>query len=255
MFGPLSVRRWLAGDGTMRSSGGASMVLYDTVDTLVENNLVDCGTSSGISDKDNSVRNSIRENVILDRDAHSNDASSLTPIQRTWLPLDSGLNLMAQDGAQDLQISHNLLENSDINLGVQCFQTSCAMKNIYLHHNTIIAGGIGFTWGAFEPLSTNFNTFYNVFAVAAQPPYGVLWGEANPPYNKLRFNRNIVQTSSTRIVQGDGSAASISRTDWQTSMGFDKDSIFAVSGLVEGSAEKAGLLVTYPLFGQYGHRY
>ncbi|MES2935674.1 MAG: hypothetical protein V4805_19550, partial [Pseudomonadota bacterium] len=242
-FGPFEVRSWLAGDGTTRTSGGSSMVLYDVANGLIENNLVETKTYSGISDKDNSVNNTFRENIILG----PADGS-----------MGNGFSMMAQSNASGLHMHHNLLENSDITLGAQCFQTTCVMEKVFLHHNTLAQGRTNFAGGPYQPGSNTYRFWFNVVSNNVKAPFSGCSGEDNSSMlAKWQIDKNLYKNNASLVLDNDWcpSTYDANLTRWRNTLGFDINGTFTTSTILTGSGETTGVPTNGAWFGVVGHGY
>lgn len=93
---------------------GSSTVMYDVIDSLVEDNLIYNIDGNGIHDKDNSLRNVHRGNFIYD--TH-----------------DAGIAISNQYYSYNVEVSHNIMQ-SELRVGGQ----PQSIGNISVHNNTII---------------------------------------------------------------------------------------------------------------------
>lgn len=195
--------------GTYVGNGYAT-TLFDAGHSLIENNQLNLGkVNGGFHDKDNAQHNTYRENYIVFSDAH-----------RTAM----GIQISAQDNSANVHIHHNLLINSGIHLGVQCFQTTCSMRDHDVHHNTVVKHRIGLGWGPFNPTSYGTRISHNIISNGSLSPYGGLSCQSRPVglASQLAASANLIESSHTLAFKdsectGNDMAWSV----WQSTYGFD----------------------------------
>jgi hypothetical protein len=234
----------------MLSSGAYAMTLFDAGDSLVENNQIHPGaTSGGIHDKDNSQGNTYRENYIAFSAADANE---------------NGIAISAQANSIDVHIHHNLLINAGVRLGLQCFQESCYMRNHDVHHNTIVGAGLTLSWGVFNPTSSGTRFSHNIVSSGSVVPYA--WhsclGSVPSTFDtQLDMAANLIETTSPlalRDTECSGGPMNMSWSTWRNSHGLDSASsgsvVTSTTALV-GSGPTLGLPGTDPRRPQRGHLY
>jgi hypothetical protein len=234
----------------MSSSGAYALTLFDAGDSLVENNQVRLGaTSGGIHDKDNSQGNTYRENYIAFSPANANA---------------SGIMVSAQANSIDVHIHHNLLINSGVRLGLQCFQETCFMRNHDVHHNTIAGAGLTFGWGVFNPTSVGTRFSHNIVSPGIAAPYA--WhsclGSVPAAFDtQLELGANLIETTNAlamRDTECSGGPMNMSWSTWRNPHGMDTalsgSALTSTSALI-GSGPTLGLPDTDPRRSERGHLY
>ncbi len=206
----------------MKSSGAYALTLFDAGESLVENNQIRLGaTTGGIHDKDNSQNNTYRENYIM---FASGNARS------------NGIQISGQANADKVHIHHNLLVNAGIYLGTQCFQASCYMRDLDVHHNTLAGQHISFSWGPFNTGSYGTRISHNIIDSGSVAPYYGLSCQASVPATfttNLSAGSNLI-TSSHALAFKDSECTGrdMSWATWQGTYGMDT----AASGSTYGNA-------------------
>ncbi|TDR39211.1 parallel beta helix pectate lyase-like protein [Tahibacter aquaticus] len=235
-FGPLQ----------MTSNGAYAATLFDAGDSLFENNQIRVGPiSGGIHDKDNSQRNTYRENYIA-----------------FAAPNPHGIHVSAQDSSEDLHIHHNLLVNAGIRLGLQCTAASCVMRNHDVHHNTLI--GLRFGWGVFNSGSSGTRIAHNIFTSGSATAYSWHSCLSAVPANfatQLSIGHNLIETSNTLAMHDTecgGSPMNMNWASWRNSHGMDtvlSGSVVTTSAGLLGAGPTLGLPIGDPRRVQLGHLY
>ncbi|MGB0133261.1 hypothetical protein, partial [Dokdonella sp.] len=234
----------------MLSSGAYALTLFDAGDSLVENNQVRIGaTTGGIHDKDNSQGNTYRENYIAFSAADANE---------------NGIVISAQANSTDVHIHHNLLINSGIRLGLQCFQESCYMRNHDVHHNTIAGAGLTFGWGVFNPTSFGTRFSNNIVNSGSVAPYAWHSCLATVPAafdTQLEIGANLIETSSSsalRDTECSGGPMNMNWSTWRNPHGMDtaaSGSAVTSTSALAGSGPTLGLPASDARRPQRGHLY
>jgi hypothetical protein len=234
----------------MLSSGAYALTLFDAGDSLVENNQLHLGsTSGGIHDKDNSQGNTYRENYIAFSVADANG---------------NGIQVSAQANSMDVHIHHNLLINTGIRLGLQCFQETCYMRNHDVHHNTIAGAGLTFGWGIFNPTSFGTRFSHNIVSSGSVAPYAWHSCLGSVPINfdtQLEIGANLIETSSAlamRDTECSGGPMNMNWSSWTSTHGMDavaSGSLITSTSALVGSGPTLGLPVNDPRRPQRGHLY
>lgn len=197
----------------MFSSGAYALTLFDAGDSLVENSQIRLGaTTGGIHDKDNSQGNTYRENYI----AFSPDNAN-----------GNGIMVSAQANSTDVHIHHNLLVNTGIRLGLQCFQETCYMRNHDVHHNTIAGSGLTLGWGIFNPTSAGTRFSHNIISPGATAPYA--WhsclGSVPAAFgSQFHAGANLIETTSSlalRDTECSGGPMNMNWSAWRGTHGMD----------------------------------
>jgi hypothetical protein len=249
---PLSRHRFLFQDndfGTfvMNSSGAFAMTFFDVGESLIENNQLRLGaTTGGIHDKDNSQRNTYRENYIEFSTQNANN---------------NGFQVSAQANSDSVHIHHNLLINSGIRIGLQCFQETCYMRDHDLHHNTIDGAGIVFGWGAFNSGSFGTRVSHNLVRSSSAPYawHSCLSAVPTAFATQLVARSNRFETSNALAMLDDecgGSAMNMSWTIWRDTRGMDTSasgSVLSATSDLVGAGPTLGLPGADPRRTLYGH--
>lgn len=193
----------------------AAMVLFSAGDSIVENNQMRQNQTSsigkGIVDKGWPDHNTHRENYI-----------ELAANQ----PEHDGIFLMAQDGAHNMHVHHNLLINAGIVLGGQCFQTTCPFVDNTAHHNTMVNGGVVLSWGPLNPPSSGTRVSHNIIKSATSAPYYGLSCIARPSttdiISKLSFGSNMIESSNALALKdSECSGNDMPWAEWRGTYGMD----------------------------------
>ncbi|GAA5170466.1 hypothetical protein GCM10025770_33430 [Viridibacterium curvum] len=232
--------------GTYVGNGYAT-TLFDAGESIIENNQLNLGkVFGGFHDKDNSQHNTYRENYIVFSDAN-----------RTGM----GIQISAQDNSANLHIHHNLLINAGIHLGLQCFQSSCYMRDHDVHHNTVVRSGIGVNWGPFNPTSYGTRISYNLISNGSQAPYGGLSCQSRPANlaTQMSVAANLIESSnSLAFKDSECTGNDMNWAVWQGTYGFDTtasgSSVSSTSALT-GSGALTGLPASDARRGTRGHQY
>jgi hypothetical protein len=237
------------GNFQMSSSGAYAMTLYDVGDSLVENNQIRLGAvTGGIHDKDNSQRNTYRENYIEFSAANANR---------------NGIQVSAQANSERVHIHHNLLINSGLRLGLQCFQQTCTMRDHDVHHNTLVDAGITFGWGAFNPNSGGTRIRHNLIR-SEDAPYAWHSCLGNLPANlvaQLSAATNRLETAhplAMRDTECSGSPMNVGWASWRDGLGLDAEasgSVVSAASALQGSGALTRLPSGDPRLSVIGHRY
>ena len=232
----------------MKSSGAYALTLFDAGESLVENNQIRLGATTGaIHDKDNSQNNTYRENYIS---FTANNARS------------NGIQISGQANADKVHIHHNLLVNAGIYLGTQCFQASCYMRDLDVHHNTLAGQHISFSWGPFNASSYGTRVSHNIIDADAVAPYFGLSCQASVPATfttHLSVGSNLIASRhALAFKDSECTGRDMSWATWQGTYGMDT----AVSGSAYGgtsplvsSGPRTGLPVGDTRRTQRGHQY
>ncbi|WP_298210299.1 hypothetical protein [Acidovorax sp.] len=226
---------------------GYATTLFDAGESLIENNQLNLGqTFGGFHDKDNSQYNTYRENYISFSDAHRNAM---------------GIQVSAQGNSTNLHIHHNLLINTGIHLGVQCFQTTCYMRDHDVHHNTVVKQRIGMNWGPFNPTSFGTRISHNIISNDSLPPYGGLSCQSRPANlaTQLSAAANLIESTHTLAFKDSQcSANDMTWAVWQGTYGFDtpaSGSTVGASSALTGSGPTTGLPAGDTRRTRRGHQY
>ena len=234
----------------MVSSGTYAMTLFDAGDSLIENNQMRVGTNSGaVHDKDNSQRNTYRENYI------EFAAGAVS---------QNGIQISAQANSEKVHIHHNLLVNGGMRLGLQCFQETCYMRDHDVHHNTISGPGVLFGWGIFNPTSAGTRISHNIMRSNAVAPYA--WhsclGSVPAAFTaQVNASGNRFETTSTRAMRDTectGGPMNLSWAAWQNTHGLDSNasgSVVSSTSDLTGAGPTLGLPINDARRPLLGHLY
>jgi hypothetical protein len=230
----------------MKSSGGYALVFFDAGQSLVENNQIRLGaTTGGMHEKDNSQYNTYRENYI--------EFSAANKVNR-------GIQVSAQANSEGVHIHHNLMINAGVYLGTQCFDASCYMREHNVHHNTLSGGSIFVNWGPFNPSSSGTRVSYNIISSGNAAPYGGLSCQSRPAglSAQMSASANLIENSNALAFKdSECTGNDMSWAIWQGTYGFDTvasgSSLSATSTLV-GSGPLTGFPAGDSRRGQRGHQ-
>lgn len=216
---------------------GASATLYNVQDLVYEDNLVYDIDGNGVTDKDDGYRNTYRNNRFFD--------------------CVRGLVLANQNTQGNINIHHNLIHDCETAL-VLGWQPGY-LKDVYVHHNTLL-GSLQFGRVLSDsPESGNINCYGNIIGDGRGMPYQFVPVEkgdayAYPSYvhnqqdGTLRIDRNLLFAGSSQEVAGyEWGLQPLSLKDWQAAQ-FDLNGIVDKPDLDEDKA----LAPDSPHYGQYG---
>jgi hypothetical protein len=223
--------------------------LFDAGDSLIENNQVRVGTTCGYHDKDNSQRNTYRENYVEATAANSNR---------------SGVKVSGQYGADKVHIHHNLFINSGVNIGGQCLTEGCTIRDQDIHNNTMVNGGMNLRWGAFNPGSSGIRVSANILSSGTFAPYE-WWSCLNTLpaafATQLNAGRNRIEsTSALAMRDGEcgGTPMNMAWSTWQITHGLDtaaSGSVVSATSALVGQGTQTGLPQSDPRRPALGHLY
>lgn len=223
--------------------------LFDAGDSLFENNRLHMGTAGGFHDKDNSQRNTYRENYIESTLVNQNRA---------------GVRVSAQYGSDKVHIHHNLFVNSGVWVGSQCLTEGCTIRDTDVHNNTFINGGFHVSWGVFNEGSAGLRITGNVLNSGSAPPHrwwSCLSGIPTSFSAQLMSSHNRIETTATLAMNDGecgGSPMNISWSAWRNTYGLDtvaSGSEISATSILVGQGSQAGLLVNDPRRPAMGHLY
>lgn len=240
-FGAFELIYWPDPDtGELEISGGSTLNFFTVKDAIVENNLSETNTENGFNDKDSSQFNTFRENAVLKATGQ-------------------GIHIMGQHGAKGVDVHHNLLIGSGINIGLQCgADIGCYMEDTYVHHNTLIDGNMTWWWGLINSGRKNFQFYRNVISNSKGSPHFMCQDQdVTEAFAQAHVDRNIYVTPPLLIMDNDWCAQSndADRNKWQNVLGFDLNGIFTTSSPLIGSSTVRQLKSTSPYYLLYGHIY
>lgn len=226
---------------------GYATTLFDAGYSLIENNQLRLGkVNGGFHDKDNSQNNAYRENYI-----------EFSLANKTAM----GIQISAQDNSKDVHIHHNLLINAGIQLGIQCVQSTCYMRDHDVHHNIIFNGRIGMNWGPFNPTSFGTRATHNIINAGTNSPYGGLSCQSRPVNFATQFsaNNNLIESSNILAFKdSECSGNDMTWTVWRDTYGMDtlaSGSTLSASSVLTGSGPTIGLPTGNTRKTLRGHQY
>ncbi|MEO8672089.1 MAG: right-handed parallel beta-helix repeat-containing protein [Tahibacter sp.] len=233
----------------VQGTAAYATTLFDAGDSLIENNQVRIGTAGGFHDKDNSLRNTYRENYIESTLANANF---------------TGIRISGQYNADKVHIHHNLFINSGVGIGGQCLTEGCYIRDQDVHNNTMVNGGVLLRWGAFNPDSFGIRVSANILSSGSVAPY-LWWSCLNtvPPLfsTQFRATRNRIEsTAALALRDGEcgGSAMNMSWPTWQNTYGLDTSasgSVVSSTSILVGQGTQAGLALGDARRPALGHLY
>ncbi len=209
---------------------GAAAVLYNVQNFLFEDNEVFDIDGRCVGDKDDGYYNTFRHNVL-----HNCSAG--------------GIRLENQITQGQIEVNHNLMYgmNEAIVIGWQ----PGYIRDVRVHHNTIVDGLIRFRGVLNDPRSVNFLVSNNLIVRTdagrnynADEPEGLAALNAG----KITIDNNLLWTTGAYVFSGD-SAARADLATWKAS-GHDLSSLFVNPGLINYRLPPGS---TY--LGRYGRDY
>ncbi len=232
--------------GTYVGAGYAT-TLFDAGDSLIENNQLRLGkVNGGFHDKDNSQNNVYRENYI-----------EFSLANKTAY----GIQISAQANSKNVHMHHNLLINAGIQLGIQCYQSTCYMRDHDVHHNTLANGKIGMNWGPFNPTSFGTRASHNIISTGTNPPYGGLSCQSRPTNFATQFSasNNLIESSSSLAFKdSECSGNDMNWTVWRDTYGMDtlaSGSTLTTNTALIGNGSTTGLPAGDARKSLRGHQY
>jgi hypothetical protein len=229
---------------------GYATTLFDAGDSLFENNQVRLGASEvGLHDKDNSQRNVYRENYLLYAPDFANN---------------NGIQVSAQSNSEKVHIHHNLIVNSGVLIGGQCFEElACYVREHDIHHNTLAGGAVVLRWGTFNTTSADTRVSHNLIR-STPAPYA--WASCLNTVpagfaTQFRAYANRLETASAnamRDTECGGSVMNMSWATWTGTHGLDtaaSGSVVSATSDLIGSGALTRLPAGDPRLAVLGHRY
>lgn len=218
--------------GTYVGAGYAT-TLFDAGNSLIENNQLRLGkVNGGFHDKDNSQNNEYRENYI-----------EFSLANKTAF----GIQISAQANSSNIHIHHNLLINAGVYLGIQCFQSTCYMRDHDVHHNTLANGRISLGWGPFNPTSFGSRATHNIISSGTSTPYGGLSCQSRPANLATQFNANnnlLESSNSLAFKDSECGGNDMTWAVWRDTYGFDtlaSGSTLTTTSVLTGNGSTVGL--------------
>jgi hypothetical protein len=192
---------------------GASVTCYDVSNLLFEDNEAYQISSRGVSDKDDGYYNTFRNNVLHD--------------------CNDGIGLYSQYTQGKIEVCYNLIYNCPS--GVVVGSQPGFIRDIYIHHNTIVGGSIAFGVVTSDiTQSYNFNIYNNIITNASSLIYALpaIGGNGsytdaawvtNPSGAKVSIDSNIIWTTGQNVAGMEWGIPLRTFTNWK-SIGFDTHS-------------------------------
>ncbi len=214
------------------SETDGATVAFDVHNSLFADNEIINLDGYGMVDKDNTFKNTYRNNYITNS--------------------DKAIGLKGQQGLDSIHIHHNLMvDNNSIPI---CEYGPCS--NVYFHHNTVVNSYINLRGGIDNSNSGNINFAYNIltsfdgskslFRTDPKVFDGVLAG------SKVFSNYNVIHTNTSRVAgESWGGAYYVNEPEW-TNL-HDRTSHFIDPNL-SGSGKNIGLSESSQFYGIYGHQ-
>lgn len=234
--------RLTAGGGTVSQTSGA-VVYFDVWESLFENNVITNIEHQGIVDKDDSSRNTYRENYVAGT-------------------ARSGIAILGQAGAHEIDIHHNLLDGVNLEMGNQ----GQPISNVYVHHNTIVGGAVSLGWSFTDPATMGVELHFNVVSRELSTVVApVFWGNLittgtwyfAPMIGRFTMDDNLLFAGGPILfgAEPDQGAHIDELTESQLrDHDLETRGIDGRAGLV-GSGPALRIPTTSPYFGVYGHGY
>lgn len=208
---------------------GGSVVLYNVSNMLYENNEAYDIDGRCVGDKDDGYFNTFRNNVW-------HDCS------------EGGIRLENQITQNQIEVSHNLIYN--VGPGIVVSLQPGYLRDVYIHHNTIIGGSLSFGYAVSEPGSTNINIYNNIIAPGASgtPVYIAEERSASEAVvtDKVQIDNNLLWTTAPIVFSGRWNQTRLDLAQWQAA-GKDIGGVFADPGFIGRS-----LPANSPYLGVYG---
>ncbi len=183
---------------------GGSVVLYDAMNVLFEDNESYDIAGNSVVDKDDGYYNTFRHNVLHDAAA--------------------GIVLGSQYSQGQVEVSYNLIYDVGtkrngrragglpIVIGVQ----PGYIRDVFVHHNTVVGGPIRLRWVLADPRSSNINIHHNIISNETG------WGYAAKEVvdaaifgGKVNIDGNLVWTASDRFFGYGRGVERRSFKEWQ----------------------------------------
>ena len=210
---------------------GAAAVLYNVQNFLFEDNTVYDIDGRCVGDKDDGYYNTFRHNVLYD--------CSL-----------GGIQLENQISQGQIEVSHNLIHG--INAAIVLSWQPGYLRDVRVHHNTVVDGFIRFRWALNDPRSANFRVHNNLIT---RGDGGTVYDADEPDANtaldagKVIVERNLLWTQGAHVFSGNYGAIDMNFMQWQQA-GRDVDGLLANPNLVNFR-----LPGDSPYYGTYGRDY
>lgn len=228
---------------------GYSVTYFDAGQSIFENNQMRLGdiATGGVHDKDNSQNNVYRENYVEFSNAARNGY---------------GIRISAQSNSADVHIHHNLLINTGIMLGGQCFNDlGCYMRNHDIHHNTVVNESVVISaWGPFNATSFGSRVSNNIISSRMSAAYtGISCSQRPANLNTALATRaNLVETTNALAFKdSECTGNDMTWAVWQGTYGFDtaaSGSTISTSTSLVGAGPLTGLPAGDSQIGQRGHQ-
>lgn len=219
------------------TSHAASLTGYNLKNLLYEDNESYNIGGRGVSDKDDGYYNTFRNNVLHD--------------------CGCGVGLFSQYTQGQIEICYNLIYNCET--AIQIGSQPGFIKDIYIHHNTLVGGNISFgvvtdditksnNWSISNNIIINDSAMlYSLPAVSTGNGYRDAKWVTDPVTAKVAIDSNLLWTTGHYVAGLDWGIPKRPLADWR-GLGFDVHSIAANPNLTASYSLPAGS----PYAGKFG---
>ncbi len=213
---------------------GASLIAYNVKNLLFEDNEAYGIDGRGVNDKDDGYQNTFRHNVL-----HG---------------MGIGVALASQYTQGQIEVCYNLVH--DCATAVEIGSQPGYIRDVFVHHNTLVGGGIGFGEVTDGAESTDLNVFDNIIENVADLPYALYPVAAPGGYrypswvgdpSRARIDHNLVWTSGSYVAGYGWGLANKTLSDWRAA-GYDRTGVRADPGL----GADFSLPADSPYLGEFG---
>jgi len=214
LYNRLVVQENVFYDLTNDKGHGGSVVLYDVMNFLFEENESYDIAGNSVVDKDDGYYNTIRNNIL-----HDAKAGIILANQYTQGQVEVSYNLI-----YDIGIKRNGKRSggNPIVIGVQ----PGYIQDIFVHHNTVVDGPIRFRWVLADSRSANINIYNNIIRNENGWVYTAKSVVEEAIFSdKVNIDNNLVWTSGQRFFGYGRGAQKRSFEEWQAE-GKDKHGEF-----------------------------
>jgi len=205
---------------------GGAVVLYNVARLLFEDNEIYRIAGRCLGDKDDGFQNIFRHNICHDT--------------------EGGLRLENQYTQAEIEVSHNLFYR--VGDGVTVGWQPGWLRDVWVHHNTLVDAALVFRWVLNEPDSGNVHVYRNVVVVSAEAPISANenGGDDAIVGGRVHFDGNLYWSPSGNVYSGRWGGRTETLASWQED-GQDRHSVFVDPGLVNNALPAAS-----PYRGTYG---
>lgn len=207
---------------------GAAAVLYNVQNFLFEDNTVYDIDGRCVGDKDDGYYNTFRHNVLY--------GCSL-----------GGIQLENQYSQGQIEVSHNLIR--DIEAAIVLSWQPGYLRDVRVHHNTIVNGFVRFRWALNDTRSVNFRVHNNLIT---RTDAGTLYDAEEPDANtaldagKVIIDDNLLWTTGQQVYSANYGAVRMNFAQWQQARR-DTNGLLTDPGLVDSRLPSDS-----PYYGIYG---